>query len=530
MEAHLNTIIRQDLPQKAKHHLNRLLTAYDIEMVFYSREHVSSLPTLTVIAGKNMTDRQLEELQHMDWIKNSISEYHLIISMGKHHVEYSDFHFTYIVLNCHFRHLIYARTEKSWISRFQNDYSLKQNRYQKQFKEWVTHTETACENYHTKFIAPAPRTPQVFTIAMREIYTELLSAFRTYFLPKSLHEHDGELQILDFMRLHVPGIRHLAGKISLPVLSQILSSQCGHPDESFYREALEQAGLMRGMLNKNLPGIFHRNLTRTLLWNEYEQLYKNEQLQRHDDAMEITDRMVQMITADFKTDFIYLVKQRKESSGKSGVLLLITGPDFKLTQIHHLKQLLENAVPEIRVTLLLHKTEWFKKHHTVFHGFIDRFLTENSMLYQSRTKMEFPSAVESCRDQLVKKYWEERKKIIDSHWSTMEVARHCREEISTVHLKAIFQQLCLGLLYHHAHYVPNSTNINYLWELVEWFAPELTALPNADHMKNLLPLINRQEINFPQLESSPAVPAGAGIQEFMLGCSKMYDHLTTHLS
>ncbi|WP_304343227.1 hypothetical protein [Chryseobacterium koreense] len=154
MEAYLNTIIRQDLPQKVKQHLNRLVTVYDIEMIFYSREHVSSLPTLTIIAGKDMADRQVEEVQRLDWVCNSIAEYGVIISIGKHCVEFSDFHSTYIVLNCHERHLIYARTEKSWISRFQNDYSLKQGKNEKLFGTWQSGIESQCTAYCSQFIAP----------------------------------------------------------------------------------------------------------------------------------------------------------------------------------------------------------------------------------------------------------------------------------------------------------------------------------------------------------------------------------------
>lgn len=131
MKAHLNTINTHNLPPTVKQQLNRLIMEYDPEMIFYSREQVCALPAITVIAGKNMTDRLLEEVQQLDWVRNSIAEYCVIISIGKHYVEYSDFHFSYIVLNCHYRHLIYAKTEKSWISRFQNDYPLKQSKNEK---------------------------------------------------------------------------------------------------------------------------------------------------------------------------------------------------------------------------------------------------------------------------------------------------------------------------------------------------------------------------------------------------------------
>jgi len=173
MKPYLNTISRQHLPSALKQQLNRLIMDYETELIFFSREHVCTLPTLTVIIGKNTDSSQLQELQQHDWLRNSIEQHGLTITVCAHssHAPEPELHFTYIVLNCHPRHLIYARTEKSWISRFQNDYSLKLSRNDKLFRTWQSGIETKCAAYYSQFITPHSdvRSDEVFQAGLTAI-------------------------------------------------------------------------------------------------------------------------------------------------------------------------------------------------------------------------------------------------------------------------------------------------------------------------------------------------------------------------
>lgn len=533
MKAHLNTINTQTLSPTVKQQLNRLIMEYDPEMIFCSREQVCTVPAITVIAGKNMTDRQLEEAQHLDWVRNSIEQHRVIICIGRHQAEYTDLHFSSIVLNCHYRHLIYARSEKSWISRFQNDYSLKQCKNEKLFRTWQSGIENRCAAYHKQFIAlhPDHQSEEVVQAGLKAVYEELLSGFRTFFVPKNLHSFYKGTLILDFIEQHVPELKQPLAKIEVHALQRILDGSATVMNETLRQEQLYWSEIMRGILRTDLAHLFYGKLRQTLSWNRYAEVYLNEPAVTEKPELDLPAAIAELITKQYRTQYIYLVPSKACAGQPCRYLLIMIGSSLKITQLHFVKQLMATQFPELQFIILLHQTEWIKKHYGLFYGFIDRFLSSDHLIYRSQKELSFPTKVEQERDGLVRRYWADRKKIIDVQWASVGFPESEFTEGQVLYLRSIFQQLFLGTLYHYAHYIPNTLNLNYLWELITWFAPELPQKIRMNRpMREVIAFMGTPVQNFPNADSSADEISTISFQEAVSCCTRLYEHLNRELS
>lgn len=533
MKAYLNTISRQNLPSTVKQQLNRLIMEYDPEMIFCSREQVCALPAITLMAGKNMTDRQLKEAQQLDWVRNSVEKQGVIISIGRHHAEYSDLHFSYIVLNCHYRHLIYAKTEKSWISRFQNDYSVKQSKNEKLFRTWQSGIEKQCAAYYSQFIASHSntRSEDVLQAGLKAVYEELLSGFRTFFVPKNLHSCYKGATVLDFMQQHVPELKQPLAQIEGHAIKRILDRSTTVMTETLSQEHLYYVQILRGIFSTNLAHLFYGKLRQTLSWNRYAEVYLQGPVVAEKPERDLPAAVAEIIKKQYRTQYIYLVPSKVCAGQPCRYLLIILGSALKITRLHFVQQLMATHFPELQISILLHKTEWIKKHYALFYGFIDRYLSSEYLIDRSQKELSFPTKVEQERDGLVRRYWAERKKIIDVQWTSVGFPESEFTENQVLYLRSIFQQLFLGTLYHYAHYIPNTLNLNYLWELITWFAPELLQKIRMNRpMQEVLAFVATPVQNFPNGDPSPEEISTVSFQEAVSCCTRLYEHLNQELS
>lgn len=533
MNPYLNTISRQHLPSALKQQLNHLIMDYDTELIFFSREHVCTLPTLTVIIGKNTDSSQLLELQQVAWVRNSIADYNFIISIGNHHVEYPDLHFSYVVLNCHSRHLIYSKTEKSWISRFQNDYSLKQSRNEKLFRTWQSGIETKCAAYYSQFIAPHSdvRSDEVLQAGLKAIYEELLSGFRTFFLPRNLHTIYKGTAILDFMQQYVPELKQLLAQIDAHAIKRIMKGSTTVVNEPMQQEHLRYSQILRGILATDLAHLFYGKLRQTLSWNRYAEVYSQESVVAEKPERDLPTAIAEAIKQQYKTQYIYLMRSSAHPGQPCRYLLILIGSALKITQLHYVQQLMITHFPELQICILLHKTDWIKKHYGLFYGFIDRYLSSEYLIDRSQKELSFPTKVEQERDGLVRRYWAQRKKIIDVQWTSVGFPESEFTEGQMLYLRSIFQQLFLGTLYHYAHYLPNTLNLNYLWELITWFAPELPEKIGMQRpMAELLAFVSTPVQNFPNADLAAVEISTISFQEAVSCCTRLYEHLNHELS
>ncbi|ACU06708.1 hypothetical protein FIC_00234 [Flavobacteriaceae bacterium 3519-10] len=535
MKAHLNTISRQNLPPKVKQQLNLLIMENDAELIFFSREHLCSLPTLTVIIGKNTDSRQLQELQQHDWVRNSIEKPGLIIAVNAHssHAPEPDLHFSYIVLNCHPRHLIYARTEKSWNSRFQNDYSLKQSRNEKQFRAWQSGIENQCAAYYSQFIAPNSdtRSEDVLQAGLKAVYEELLSGFRKIFLPKNLHSFYKGAAVLDFMQQHVPELKQPLAQIEGHAIKRILDRSTTVMNETQRQEHLDYVQILRGIFSTNLAHLFYGKFRQTLSWNQYAEVYLQKPVAAEKPERDLPAAIAEIIKQQYKTQYIYWVPQKASEGQPRRYLLIMLGSSLKITQLHFVQQLMATHFPELQICILLHKTDWIKKHYGLFYGFIDRYLSSEYLIDRSQKELSFPAKVEQERDGLVRRYWAERKEIIDVQWTSVGFPESEFTEGQVLYLRSIFQQLFLGTLYHYAHYLPNTLNLNYLWELITWFAPELPQKIRMNRpMQEVLAFIGTPVHNFPNIDEPEVDISTISFQEAVSCCSRLYEHLNNELS
>ena len=530
MKAYLNTIYGQQLPEEIRKKLQQLIMDHDLEMVFLSREYFCSVPTITVILGKSAGKKVQETMQREAWIRNSLTQQQIMISIHLHSTndQQVDLHFSYMLFNCHIRHLIYVCTEKSWNSMFQNLYSDKQAKNQKLFQQWITPIIRQCGVYEEQFIkSQFPNPPvEVVVTGIKTVYAELFSAFREFFLPKPQHLNFKGAKILAFMEQYIPGVGHSLRKISITAIVEFLSGTDVNMTQDRMEEQLNYVEILKDVLQHQLSNLFHRQLTQTLSWNQYAAVYEQPKTAVNKSVPDIPSQVSQIINEHFKPDYIYL-NRLKDGQGKTNqLLLIIVGEDLKITHLQRVHHLIKPDFPEHEFTILLHKTEWLKKHYALFYGFIDRYLHRDHLIYQRRAALTFPKKIERERDLLVRDYWKERKRIIDVHWTNIGFGCHAFHETQIIYLRSIFQQLFLGNLYHYAHYLPNTLNLNYLWDLLEFFAPEISAnLVMSRPMKEILSYVNEPDQNFPTVESAPAETSTLLFHEAVACCSQLYQNL-----
>ena len=227
MKTYLNTIYKQQLPEEIRKKLQQLVMDQDIEMVFLPREYFCSVQIITVILGKSTEKKAQETLQRENWIRNSLEQQQIMICIQLHSTNEQsvDFHFTYMLFNCHTRHLIYARTEKSWNSMFQNLYSEKQAKNQKLFQQWMMPIIKQCEVYEEQFIKSQIPNPSVEVVGrgIKTMSSTLFSAFREFFLPKPQHLNFEGAKILAFMEQYISGVGHPLRKISITAIKEFLT-------------------------------------------------------------------------------------------------------------------------------------------------------------------------------------------------------------------------------------------------------------------------------------------------------------------
>lgn len=535
MKAYLNKIYTQQLPEEIRKKLQQLIMDQDIEMVFLSREYFCSVPTITVILGKSAERKIQETLQRENWIRNSLEHQQILICIHLHcaNEQGVDFHFTYMLFNCHTRHLIYARTEKSWNSMFQNLYSDKQAKNQKLFQQWIIPISKQCEVYEEQFIKSQLPNPSVEVVGtgIKTVYSALFSAFRDFFLPKPQHQHFEGAKILAFMEQYISGVGHPLRKISLTAIEEFLTGTAVHMTHDQIEEQLTYVAILKNILQHQLSNLFHRQLTQTLSWNQYAELYEQPKTAVKKSVPDLPGQVSQIINAHFKPDYMYLHQMKDGQSKTNQLLLIIVGEDLKITHLQRIHHLLKPHFPEHEFTILLHKIDWLKKHYALFYGFIDRYLHRDHLICQRRAALTFPQKIERERDLLVRDYWKERKKIIDVHWTNIGFGCPVFHEMQIIYLRSIFQQLFLGTLYHYAHYIPNTLNLNYLWELLEFFAPEISArLVMSRPMKELIAYVNEPDQNFPMPESASAETPTLLFHEAVACCSQLYQNLSQELS
>ncbi|WP_266213250.1 hypothetical protein [Chryseobacterium salipaludis] len=533
MKPYLNTLASHHLPETIRWKLSQLFADDDIELIFFSREHLCPLPTLTVIAGAGTSHTRLQELQQQDWLRNSMEQHSLIITVSPHssHAPEPDLPFSYIVLNCHPRHLIYARTEKSWASRFQNDYSGKQSKYEKLFITWQSSIESRCAVYHSQLIAPysVAMNEEVVQAGLKAVYGELLSGFRAFFLPKSLHCFFTGTLILDFMQQHVPELKRALTKLEVPAIKRLINASVPEVAGMPNQQHLHYIQLLSDILRTNLAHLFYGKLRQTLSWNRYAALYLPAQPVTEKSAPDLRTALAETIRKQYKTQYIYWIPSKTRADQPCRYLLIMLGSSLKITQLHYVQQHLAAQFPELQISILLHKTDWIKKHYAVFYDFIDRHLRSEYLICYSRKTLSFPAKVEQERDGLVRRYWAERKKIIEVQWTSLGFSESAFTEGQVLYLRSIFQQLFLATLYYYAHYLPNTLNLNYLWELITWFAPELPQKIGLDRpMQDLLAFAGAPDQNFPNAEADEI--STISFQEAVSCCTRLYEHLNNELS
>lgn len=533
MKHYLNTLASHHLPESIRWKLRHLLADNDIELIFFSREHLCPLSTLTVIVGAGISHARLQELQQQDWIRNSMEQHCLMITISPHssHASEADLPFSYIVLNCHPRHLIYARTEKSWASRFQNDYSEKQNKYEKLFITWQSSIEARCAAYHTQFIAPysVAMDEAVVQAGLKAIYEEILKGFRTFFLPKNLHNFYNGTLILDFMQQHVPELKQAVTQLEVSAIKRLLNGSAPEMASTLTQQHLHYIQLLSDILRTDLAHLFYAKLRQTLSWNRYAALYLPAQPVTNQPAPDLRAALAETIRKQYKTQYIYWIPSKTSADEPRRYLLIMLGSSLKITQLHYVQQLLATHFPELQITILLHKTDWIKKHYAVFYGFIDRHLRSEYLIYYSQKTLSFPPKVEQERDGLVRRYWAERKKIIEVQWASIGFSESAFTEGQVLYLRSIFQQLFLASLYYYAHYLPNTLNMNYLWELITWFAPQLPQKIGLHRpMQDVLAFAGAPDQNFPNAEADDI--STISFQEAVSCCTRLYEHLNNELS
>lgn len=502
MKAYLNLINQQKFPRETSKNLQQLVMNHDIEMVFLSREYFCSVSAIIVILGKAAKNTIQKMLQQEIWISNSLEQQQVIISIHQYPANGQpiNLHFSAILFNCHTRHLIYARTEKSWNSLFQNLYSHKQAKNQKLFQQWITPIIKQCEVYEEQFIKNTfPNRPvEVVSTGIKTIYSTLFSAFREFFLATPQHSDFEGVKILTFMENYISGVGHPLRKISIDAIGEFLTEVTFTITQDRVEEQLNDVVILKDVLEHQVSNLFHRQLAQTLSWNQYAAVYDQSQAVVQKSVPDLPSDVSQIINKHFKTDYIYLHHVKDDAGKKSKVLLIIVVEQMKITHLQRVQQLINPQFPDHQFTILLHKTEWIKKHYVLFYGFIDRYLQREHLICQRRALLQFPKKIERERDLLVKEYWSERKRIIDVHWTNIGFGSHALYETQIIYLRSIFQQLFLGTLYHSAHYIPNTINLHYLWELISFFAPEVPEqLVMNRPMKEIISYVNEPDQNFP---------------------------------
>lgn len=534
MKTYFNRINQKELPEGTRKNLQQLVMNHHIEMVFLSREFFCSVPTVIVIVGKTMENTVTEALQRETWITNSLNQHNVIISLQPYptHGKPVNLPFSAILFNCHTRHLIYAHTEKSWNSLFQNLYSDKQAKNQKLFQQWISPLLTQCAVYEEQFIKNRFPNPPVEVVAagIKTIYATLFSAFQEFFLARPRHPHFEGVQILTFMEDYISGLVQPLKKISIAAIAEFLNENPLHLTQDRIAEQLTYVAGLKNLLEHHLSNLFHRQMAQTLSWNQYAALYEQPKPTKKIPVPDLPSHVSQIINEHFKTNYIYL--HRQNNSGKrTRILLIIVGDQLKISHLQRLQHLLNPHFPEYQFTILLHKAEWLKKHYPLFYGFADRYLHRDYLICQRRAALTFPKKIQQERDFLVRKYWKERKNIIDVHWANIGFGRDAFQDTQLIYLRSIYQHLLLGTLYHYAHYIPNTLNLHYLWDLISFFAPEVSArLVMNRPMKEIIAYVNEPDQNFPGAAPQPPETSTLLFQEAVACCSQLYQNMSNELS
>ena len=534
MKTYLNLITQQQLSTEICKNLQQLVMNYPIEMVFLSREYFCSVPTIIVILCKTAENKIKEAVRREIWNSNSMRQ-QVMISIHQYPANGQpiDLHFSAILFNCHKRHLIYGRTEKSWNSVFQNIYSEKQGKNQTLFQQWITPIIRQCDVYEEQFINNQLLNSPIEVVAtgIKTIYAELFAAFRDFFMPRPQHPNFEGVKILAFMEQYIAGVGHSFRKISIVAIEEFLSGLPLHMKQDRIEEQLHYVAILKDVLQHQLSNLFHRQLTQTLSWNQYAAVYEPPKAVVKKSVSDLPSTISQIINEHFKSDYIFLHHLNGESEKRSKTLVIIVGEQLKINHLQQIQHLINPHFPEQEFTIILHKTEWLKKHYALFYGFIDRYLHRDHLIDQRRAVISFPKKIEQERDLLVRDYWKDRKKIIEVHWANIGFGCHAFHETHIIYLRSIFQQLFLGALYHYSHYIPNTLNLHYLWELISFFAPEVPErLVMNRPMKEIISYVKEPDQNFPGIASRSSEASTLLFQEAVAFCSQLYQNMNQELS
>ena len=534
MKTYLNLIAQQQLSAEIRKNFQQLVMNYPIEMVFLSREYFCSVPTVIVILCKSVENKIMEAVRR-EILSHSCMRQQVMISVHQNPANGQpiNLHFSAILFNCHIRHLIYARTEKSWNSVFQNIYSEKQVKNQKLFRQWITPIIRQVDVYEEQFINNQLKNSSVEVVAtgIKTIYVTLFSAFREFFVSSSQHHRFEGVKILAFMEQYISGVNHSLRKISIVAIEEFLSEIPLLMKQNRIEEQLHYVALLKDVLQHQLSNIFYRQLTQTMSWNQFSAVYESPKAVVKKPVPDISGEISQTINEHFNSDYIFLHHLQSESDKRSKALVIIVGEQLKISHLQSIKSLINPHFPEQEFTIILHKTEWVKKHYILFYAFIDRYLDRDHLIYQRRAVLHFPKKIEIERDLLVRDYWKDRKKIIEVHWTNIGFGSHAFHETHIIYLRSIFQQLFLGTLYHYSHYIPNTLNLPYLWELISFLAPEVPARLVVNRpTKEIISYVKEPDQNFPGIASRSSEASTLLFQEAVAFCSQLYQNMNQELS
>ncbi|MBB1139032.1 MULTISPECIES: hypothetical protein [Myroides] len=222
-----------------------------------------------------------------------------------------------------------------------------------------------------------------------------------------------------------------------------------------------------------------------LMVNKQKLLSLNNPKQITEIQEELEERTRKALEKYKKVDSFYLISRKTHDQilltsedptpHKLHLLLLASIETLHINEEGNIRQYV-NAYTEdlVDVTVILIKKSNWHLHIPVYHSFFKQNITEDKLWIGAPLIAENPDLETFPVSELKLKFWSECKSMVKPIVKKLSYQiEGCQSDADVIFYKYALQQLSMAILFAKMDFMPQIHTTNYLWRLIQWYAPEL---------------------------------------------------------
>jgi len=537
MKKNVLSIELKKLPEELQKRIFGLITKDLVEILCINEKAALHLTIVTVVLTKLVTADKKKLLQNDLLAKQLYQQHNLVVCYGTHSVfpYESDFNTTYLALNMHPKFMVYSRTENSWQALFQNHYSFTVGKQRAILEKYVADTV----EYHQKtinlFVTPLLKNSQFAAAGL--IYVQLLRNYlkmlQMLLFANGTAIVRSEQEILVFLSEHHADLYRIFVKSDVEklYLETVLYENSGmlfnkEAPYSRLRKVLEDVNVQFAMM---INSYFGKQLHGLIKPFEGYRVFTRESY-----AEMVRQQVAQRLTDGFGVSLIYHIETKHNNGNTELVLLLVVSAVTPYLEQRMVNEVAKKFGSTIKVTLLLHRMGWIRKHGFTHLPFIYNYITHEKLLFAKKdnTHAKFIFPVFEIPDGFFDgvqfaQYWYSCSENMQLQWQQIsDVAKSKPSSAHVTVLCRIFITLCHACVYRTACYLPHLRNPQYAWKLLQWAQPDFVRLHITEyHVAEIFALFADNSLQPTSEKNDAQTIDGSRFAAVLQICSGLYEHV-----